>query len=215
MIPSDRTALQRLPERGSQDPIVVKQVLDAAFVAHVGLHVQSQTYVIPMIYGRDDEVLYLHGSTSSRLLGGLSCRKDACVTVTLIDGLVLARSAFHHSVNYRSVVAFGIARPVGDTASKVRAMNVISEHVMAGRWRDVRGPTRAEVEATAVIEFTITEASAKVRDGPPVDDEEDYARATWAGVMPFTLQAGPPLPDPRLDPSISVPGYLLARKTPW
>lgn len=214
MTPTDRTALQRLPERGSQDPTVVKRVLDAAFVAHVGFYAQSQTYVIPMIYGREGEVLYLHGSTSSRLLGGLSDRKDACVTVTLIDGLVLARSAFHHSVNYRSVVAFGVARALGDTASKVRAMNVISEHIMAGRWRDVRGPTRAEVGATSVIEFTITEASAKVREGPPVDDEEDYTRTTWAGVMPFAFRAGPLLPDPRLDPSISVPEYLLARKNP-
>ena len=214
MSSADRTALRRFSERGSQDPTVVKGVLDAAFVAHVGFHAQSQTYVIPMIYGRDDEVLYLHGSTSSRLLGELSYRKDACVTVTLIDGLVLARSAFHHSVNYRSVVAFGTARALGDTVSKVRAMNVISEHIMAGRWRDVRGPTRAELEATSVIEFKITEASAKVRDGPPVDDDEDYGRTTWAGVMPFALRAGPLVPDPRLDPSISVPEYLLAGKNP-
>jgi uncharacterized protein len=214
MSPTGRTALQRLPERGSHDPAVIHEVLDTAFVAHVGIQAKSQTYVIPMIYGRDDGVLYLHGSASSRLLGALSDSITACVAVTVIDGLVLARSAFHHSLNYRSVIAFGTTRALVSAASKVRAMNVISEHLLAGRWRDVRGPTRTEVEATSVIEFTITEASAKIRQGPPVDDEEDYGRSTWAGVLPFALQPGAPVPDPRLAAGISVPEYLSARKTP-
>jgi nitroimidazol reductase NimA-like FMN-containing flavoprotein (pyridoxamine 5'-phosphate oxidase superfamily) len=207
-----RSQVQRLPERGSQDPAVIKEVLDAAFVAHVGFHAQSQTFVIPMIYGRDDDILYLHGATSSRLLGTLTDRTDACVTVTIIDGLVLARSAFHHSVNYRSVVAFGTARALVGAATKLRAMQVISEHLLAGRWRDVRGPTRAEVDATSVIEFTITEASAKIRTGPPVDDDEDYGRPTWAGVLPFKLQADAPMPDPRLAADIAIPQYLVSRR---
>jgi hypothetical protein len=132
----------------------------------------------------------------------------ACVTVTLLDGLVLARSAFHHSMNYRSVVAFGTARSIAGAAQKVKAMHAISEHIVAGRWNEVRGPSRAELEQTAVLEFTIEEASAKIRKGPPLDDEDDYQRRVWAGVLPVRMETGEALPDPRLDAAITVPQYL-------
>ena len=205
---TERSELRRLPERGSHDPRVIHEVLDAAFLAHVGFNARAQPFVIPMIYGRDDSTLYLHGSTASRTLLVLTDGAPACVSVTLIDGLVLARSAFHHSLNYRSVVAFGTARPIAAAARKTRAMRVISEHCIAGRWRDVRGPSRAELAATTVLEFTIEEVSAKTRRGPPTEDEADYASTVWAGVVPLVLQPQTPIADPRLAPGIEVPTYL-------
>jgi len=205
---TERSELRRLPERGSHDPKVIHEVLDAAFLAHVGFSASAQPFVIPMIYGRDGDTLYLHGSTASRALLVLTGGAPACVSVTLIDGLVLARSAFHHSLNYRSVVAFGTARPIAAAARKTRAMRVISEHCIAGRWRDVRGPSRAELAATTVLEFTIEEVSAKTRRGPPTEDEADYASTVWAGVVPLVLQPQTPIADPRLAPGIEVPTYL-------
>ena len=205
---SERTRLQRMPERGSLETKNIHAVLDAAFLAHVGFSVDGQPFVIPMIYGRDAETLFLHGSAASRLLGTLGTGVPACVTVTLVDGLVLARSAFHHSINYRSVVAFGTARTITEPARKIRALHTISEHLLAGRWTDVRGPSREEMAATSVIEFSIEEASAKTRTGPPKDDEEDYARSGWAGVLPLSLTAGEPIADPRLAVGTPVPAYL-------
>jgi len=205
---TERSELRRLPERGSHDPKVIHEVLDAAFLAHVGFSASAQPFVIPMIYGRDGDTLYLHGSTASRALLVLTGGAPACVSVTLIDGLVLARSAFHHSLNYRSVVAFGTARAIAEAARKTRAMRVISEHCIAGRWRDVRGPSRAELAATTVLEFTIEEVSAKTRRGPPTEDEADYASTVWAGVVPLVLQPQTPIADPRLAPGIEVPTYL-------
>ena len=207
---TERSELRRLPERGSHDPKVIHEVLDAAFLAHVGFNASAQPFVIPMIYGRDGDTLYLHGSTASRALLVLTGGAPACVSVTLIDGLVLARSAFHHSLNYRSVVAFGTARPIAAAARKTRAMRVISEHCIAGRWRDVRGPSRAELAATTVLEFTIEEVSAKTRRGPPTEDEADYASTVWAGVVPLVLQPQTPVSDPRLAAGIEVPTYLTS-----
>lgn len=211
---TERTQLQRLPERGSHDAEVVHAVLDAAFLAHVGFSVDQQPFVIPTLFGRDGDTLYLHGSAASRMLGMLDKGIPACVTATIVDGLVLARSAFHHSINYRSVVALGTARAITQPGEKTRALRVISEHLLAGRWDDVRGPTREELSATSVLEFSIEEASAKIRRGPPKDDEEDYARSGWAGVLPLALEAKAPEADPRLGAETPVPAYLSRFRHP-
>jgi nitroimidazol reductase NimA-like FMN-containing flavoprotein (pyridoxamine 5'-phosphate oxidase superfamily) len=171
-----RTELRRLPSRGSRDLDTINAILDAGFLAHVGFCVDGQPYVIPTLYGRDGEGLYLHGSAASRMLGRLETGIPGCVTVTLVDGLVLARSAFNHSMNYRSVVAFGTAHKVDEPTEKTRALRIISEHLIAGRWNDIRTPSENELKATAVLKFSIEEASAKIRTGPPLDDEQDYRR---------------------------------------
>lgn len=202
-----RTELRRLPARGSHEAETINAILDAAFLAHVGFVVNGQPFVIPTLFGRDHDKLYLHGSSVSRMLRELETGVPACVTVTLVDGLVLARSAFHHSMNYRSVVAFGNARKINDPEKKIRALNLISEHLIAGRWNDVRGPSEQELKATAVLEFSIEEASAKVRTGPPLDDEEDYSLPVWAGVLPLRLEPQAPIPDPRLA-NTEVPQYV-------
>ena len=204
-----RTKLGRLPNRGSHEPETVHAILDAAFLAHVGFQMGVQPFVIPTLYGREADTLYLHGSAASRMLRGLDTGIPACVCVTIVDGLVLARSAFHHSMNYRSVVAFGTARQIEGAEQKTRALRIISEHVIAGRWSDVRGPSDKELKATAVLEFSIEEASAKIRTGPPVDDEEDYSLPVWAGVLPLRMEAKTPVPDPRLAASIKLPPYVL------
>ncbi|MGA8707234.1 MAG: pyridoxamine 5'-phosphate oxidase family protein [Steroidobacteraceae bacterium] len=209
---TERTELQRIPDRGSHEPEVIHSVLDAGFLAHVGFVAKSQPFVIPTLYGREGDTLYLHGSAASRMLKSLDEGIAACLTVTIVDGLVLARSAFHHSINYRSVVAFGTARAIREAARKTRALRNISEHVLAGRWNDVRGPTRQELAATSVLEFVIEEASAKVRQGPPKDDEEDYVRATWAGVVPMNLETKTVVPDPRLADGTPLPAYLISRQ---
>lgn len=209
MNPNDRSRVRQQPERGSYAPEVVHSILDAGIVAHVGFSRDSQPFVIPMLYGRNGDTLYLHGSAASRMLSSLATGLPACVAVTLLDGFVLARSAFHHSMNYRSVVAFGTARSVLGGARKVQALHAISEHVLTGRWNDVRGPTRAELEMTSVVEFSIEEASAKIRQGPPIDDEEDYCRRVWAGVLPLRLETHAPVADPRLADDITVPRYLM------
>lgn len=211
---TERSKLGRLPERGHHDAATIHAVLDAAFLAHVGFVVDGQPFVIPTLYGREGQTLFLHGSAASRMLTSLANGVPCCVTVTIIDGLVLARSAFHHSMNYRSVVAFGKARLLEEPARKMRALQRISEHLLAGRWSDVRGPSREEMAATSVLEFVIEEASAKVRIGPPKDDAEDYARATWAGVMPVSLRMGTPEPDPKLPADTPVPAYLRKRINP-
>ena len=205
---TNRTELRRLPKRGSHELATIFEILDAGFLAHVGFQVDGQPFVIPTLYGREGDKLYLHGSAASRMLGELESGIPACVTVTLVDGLVLARSAFHHSMNYRSLVAFGTARKIEDKNQNASALRVISEHVIRGRWDDVRTPTDKELKATSVLEFQIDEASAKVRQGPPLDDEEDYGLAVWAGVLPVRLQSGTPLPDPRLRSETAVPAYI-------
>ena len=204
-----RTELRRLPRRGSHDTEIINAILDAGFLAHVGFCVYGQPYVIPTLYGRDGEKLYLHGSAASRMLATLEAGIASCITVTLVDGLVLARSAFHHSMNYRSVVAFGIAHRIDDPAEKTRALRVISEHLLAGRWDDVRNPSEKELKATSVLEFLIEEASAKVRAGPPIDDEEDYSLPVWAGVLPLSIEAKPAIRDSRLTDGIKMPNYIL------
>ncbi len=209
MNPTKRTQLGRLPNRGSYDPEAINAVLDAAFLAHVGFQVNGQPLVIPTLYGREEDKLYLHGSAASRMLRELETGVPACVCVTIVDGLVLARSAFHHSMNYRSVVAFGTARKLEDPEQKTRALRIISEHLIAGRWNDVRQPTAKELKATSVLEFAMEEASAKIRTGPPVDDEEDYNLPVWAGVLPLRLEEKAPIPDPRMAEDAVVPQYIV------
>lgn len=204
-----RTELRRLANRGSHDSQTIYTILDAAFLAHVGFQVNGQPFVIPTLYGRNEDKLYLHGSSASRMANELATGVLACVTVTLLDGLVLARSAFHHSMNYRSVVAFGTARKIEEAGQKQRALRIISEHLIAGRWNDVRAPTGQELKATAVLEFSIEEASAKIRRGPPLDEEDDYRLPVWAGVLPLRVEAQRPIPDSRLANGSEVPQYVL------
>ena len=203
-----RTELGRFPARGSHDWETIKQILDTGFLAHVGFCVSGQPFVIPTLYGRDGERLYLHGAAASRMLGELETGILACVSVTLVDGLVLARSAFDHSMNYRSVVAFGTARKVAEPEYKLKALRIISEHLIAGRWEDVREPSEKELKATTVLEFSIEEASSKVRSGPPLDDESDYGLPVWAGILPLEIKSRPPVPDDRLVEGVTVPDYV-------
>jgi nitroimidazol reductase NimA-like FMN-containing flavoprotein (pyridoxamine 5'-phosphate oxidase superfamily) len=203
-----RTELRRIPGRGSRDWETINPILDAGFLAHVGFCVDSQPFVIPTLYGRDGERLYLHGSAVSRMLRELETGILACVTVTLVDGLVLSRSAFDHSMNYRSVLAFGRARKVADPRQKIKALRVISEHLIAGRWQDVREPSEKELKATTVLEFSIEEASSKVRSGPPLDDESDYGLPVWAGVLPLEIKSRPPIPDDKLVKGVTLPDYV-------
>lgn len=201
---TDRSTLKRLPKRGVYERELVYSILDEAFICHVGFSVDAQPFVIPTGFGRVDDRLYIHGSQISRMLRTLAGSIDVCVTVTLLDGLVLARSAFHHSMNYRSVVIFGRASLVDDREAKLAALRAFSEHVIPGRWKEARRPTDQELKATAVLSLPLEEASAKVRTGPPIDDEEDYGLPVWAGVLPLSLVAGVPVPDPRLPEEIEV-----------
>jgi len=209
LLQTERTKLKRLPKRGHFDRETVYGILDEGFICHVGFAPQGQPFVIPTGYARVDDKLYIHGSQASRMLRTLSGGVDACVTVTIVDGLVLARSAFHHSMNYRSVVIFGRARIVEDREEKMAALVALSEHIVRGRWADVREPNEEEFIKTTVLELPLVEASAKIRTGPPLDDEEDYALPMWAGVIPLSLQAGEPIKDPRLPDGIEVPEYAL------
>jgi nitroimidazol reductase NimA-like FMN-containing flavoprotein (pyridoxamine 5'-phosphate oxidase superfamily) len=208
MSPSERAQVRRLSVRGANDAETIHRILDAAFLAHVGFAVNGQPFVIPTLYGRSGDKLYMHGSAASRMLRELETGAPACVTVTLVDGLVLARSAFHHSLNYRSVVLFGTASKLEEADRKTEALRIISENILAGRWSDVRGPYEKELKATTVLEFTIEEGSAKIRTGPPVDDEEDYPLPIWAGVVPATLAFEAAVPDSRLAEGIRLPEYL-------
>jgi uncharacterized protein len=209
---TDRTRLKRLPKRGHFDRETVYAILDEGFICHVGFAVDGQPFVIPTGYARVDDKLYIHGSQASRMLRTLAGGLDACVTVTILDGLVLARSAFHHSMNYRSVVVFGRATLVAEPAEKLSALLALSEHIIPGRWADVREPTEQELKMTTVLSLPLAEASAKIRTGPPLDDEEDYALPVWAGVIPLRLVPGDPIRDPQLSAEIPVPGYAAHYK---
>jgi uncharacterized protein len=200
-----RTTLRRLPARGSHERATIDAILDEGLVCHVGFVAGGQPMVIPTIHARQGERLFIHGSAASRMLRALAGGVPVCVTVTLLDGLVLARATFHHSMNYRSVVVLGTATEVTDAAEKDAALTAIVEHVMRGRSAQVRPPTALELKATSVLALPIEEASAKVRTGPPVDDEEDYALACWAGVVPLALVPGTPVADPRLPAGVALP----------
>jgi hypothetical protein len=213
--PTPRTTLRRLPARGHFDRATVNAILDEALVCHVGFVSDGQPFVIPTIHARAGDHVFVHGSAASRMLKTLQGGVPVCLTATLLDGLVLARSAFHHSMNYRSVVVLGDAQAVTDERDKWDALHAIVEHVAPGRWSEVREPSAKELAATLVLRLPIEEASAKVRTGPPLDDEEDYALECWAGVLPLRLTPAAPEPDPwmpagrPLPPSVT--GYARPR----
>jgi uncharacterized protein len=206
--PTERTTLKRLPKRATYKRDTIYQILDEGFVCHVGFIVDDEPVVIPTAYGRAEDILYIHGSVASRMLRALANRIQVCVTVTLVDGLVLARSAFHHSMNYRSVVVVGTASVVKDSTEKAKALFTFSEHVIPDRWAEVREPNEDELKKTLVLRIPLIEASAKVRSGPPVDNEADYTLPVWAGELPLRLVAGTPISDPRLQRHIQAPAYI-------
>jgi len=204
--PTPRTRVVRESQRAVYDRDAVNQILDEAFVCHVGFVAGGQPYVIPTAFGRDGDMLYIHGSVASRMLRNLEQGVPVCITVTLVDGLVLARSVFNHSMNYRSVVVLGTATLVDDPGEKLAALRVLSEHIRPHRWDDSRQPNEKELKATSVLRLPINEFSAKIRVGPPVDDEEDYSFPTWAGVIPLEVKSGTPIRDDRCQQEL--PAYL-------
>jgi nitroimidazol reductase NimA-like FMN-containing flavoprotein (pyridoxamine 5'-phosphate oxidase superfamily) len=201
---SERTRIHRLPQRGNYDRDTIHAILDEALICHVGFVVEGRPVVIPTIHTRIENQLYFHGSPAAGMLRTLREGVNACVTVTILDGLVLARSAFHHSMNYRSVVVFGQAEEVVDREEKLRVLTALVEHVCRGRSADARGPNEKELKQTLVLRLPIHEASAKIRTGPPLDDEEDYGLPVWAGVLPLTLTPQPPL----ADNAVELPDYV-------
>ena len=212
--PTERTRITREPQLGVYDRDIAYQILDEGFICHVGFTAEEQTFVIPTSYGRSGNNLYIHGSAASRMLKQLKEGLAVCVTVTLLDGLVLARSVFNHSMNYRSVVVFGRATMVDDPEEKIAALRALSEHMISGRWDDVREPNKREVQLTTVLALSLNEASAKVRTGPPLDDEEDYELSVWAGVIPLRMVADAPIGDARLPTNIDPPPYALFYERP-
>lgn len=202
---TERNRVHRVPKRGQYDKETIYQILDEGLVCHVGLAEDHQPVVIPMNYARRDDTVILHGAPASRLVKHVQAGRPVCVTVTLLDGLVLARSVYHHSMNYRSVVVFGRGRRIENEQEKLAALEILTEHILPGRWQDARRPNRQELDATAVLSIAIESASAKVRTGPPADDEEDYQLPVWAGVLPIQQQALTPIDDPRLRQNIPVP----------
>jgi nitroimidazol reductase NimA-like FMN-containing flavoprotein (pyridoxamine 5'-phosphate oxidase superfamily) len=206
-IPTARTRVVREAQRGAYDRDTVYRILDEGFLCHVGFVVDGQPFVIPTSYGRKDASLYIHGSAASRMLRQMKDGVAVCITVTLLDGLVLARSVFNHSMNYRSVVILGKATLVDNPEEKLAALRILSEHILPGRWNDARQPNDRELKATSVLHVPIEEFSAKVRTGPPKDDEEDYSFPTWAGVVPLKMVAAKPIDDERLLAGKEVPAY--------
>ena len=206
-MPTARTRVVREADRAVYDRAAVYRILDDGFLCHAGFVVDGQPFVIPTSYGRKDASLYIHGSAASRMLRRIKEGVPVCITVTLLEGLVLARSIFNHSMNYRSVVILGKATLVDDPEEKLAALRILSEHILPGRWDDSRQPNERELKATSVLRVPIEEFSAKVRQGPAIDDEEDYTFPTWAGVVPLEMVAGKPIDDARLLPGKEVPEY--------
>ncbi|MFN2118464.1 MAG: pyridoxamine 5'-phosphate oxidase family protein [Candidatus Promineifilaceae bacterium] len=203
-----KNRVRRVPNRGSYDKKSVYEIVDQALIGHVGFAVDGEPFVIPTLIARKDNQLLLHGAATSRLMQHIQTAAPICVAVTHVDGLVLARSVFHHSINYRSAVLFGSGEIITDADAKMEALRLFTERLVPGRWDDVRAPNEAEFKATAVAAVEIDLASAKVREGPPGDDEADYDLPVWAGVLPLKQQYEDPLPDDRLDPTIEFPKYL-------
>jgi hypothetical protein len=206
---SERNTIKRMPNRGHYDTASIYPIIDAALICHVGFVQDGQPYVIPTIHARRDDSLILHGAKASRMLKQIASGEPVCITITHLDGLVLARSVFHSSMNYRSVSIFGHGHLIEDEAEKLAALAVLTEHLMPGRWADARQPTPLELNATSVVEIAMQSASAKIRTGPPGDDPEDYALPIWAGVLPIQPQWLPPVADPKLREGIEAPAYLL------
>ena len=205
---SQLNRVKRVSERAAYDRETIYRIVDDALVCHVGFVQAGQPFVIPTIHARDGDRLILHGAASSRMLKHISERKDICVTITFVDGLVLARSVFHHSMNYRSAILFGTGRLIEDEEEKWRGFKVLTDHIMPGRWEDARQPNRKELKATSLVAMDIETASAKIRTGPPIDDEEDYELPIWAGVLPIRRTILPPIADDKLNKSIVLPEYI-------
>ena len=204
-----RNRVRRIPERGHYDRETIYAIVDEALICHVAFAVDGQPFVVPTIHARMGDELILHGAKASRLLKYIEAGHPVSVAITLLDGLVMARSVFHSSMNYRSAVIFGAGRVLESDDEKLAALELLTEHLVRGRWQDARQPTTLELNATTVIAIAIDSASAKVRVGPPSDDAEDYALPIWAGVLPLQQQTGSPLPDPKLAPGIAAPEYLV------
>jgi len=209
---TEKSKLKRVPNRGNFDLETIYSILDEGFICHVGFTANGQTFVIPTSYGRIGDKLFLHGASVSRMMKNLAEGIDICVTVTLVDGLVLARSVFHHSMNYRSVVVFGRAKLIESADEKMKALEAFTEHIVKGRWDDARIPNEKELNVTTVLSLKIDEASAKIRTGDPIDDDKDYALDFWAGVIPLKLEAGEPIDDSKLKEGIDQPNYLRNQK---
>jgi len=210
--PTERTRVVREPHRGVYDREAIYKILDEGMVCHVGFAMDGQPYVIPTMYARVDDAIYFHGSAASRMLRGAASGIPVCVTVTLVDGLVLARSVFNHSMNYRSVVAVGNAVLVEAPDEKLEALRAFTEKIVRGRWNDARQPTDKELKATSILRLPLAEVSAKTRTGPVQDDEADYGLPVWAGVVPLRMEGGVPIRDERCDAAIPVPEYAKAYK---
>ena len=208
LTPTQRTQIKRLPKRANYETQTIYNILDEALICHIGFTVNNQPYIIPSTYGRVEDKLYIHGSPASRMLRSLNQGIEVCVTVTLLDGLVLARSAFHHSMNYRSVVIFGTATLINNTEEKMEALRAFTEHIIPKRWQEIRQPSKQELQGTMVLSLPLTEASAKVRTGNPVDDEPDYDLPVWAGVLPLQIVPGKAIADDRLIEGIEIPDYI-------
>ncbi len=205
---TDKNRINRLPKRGHYDRETIYRILDEALICHVGFVEKRQPFVIPINFARIEDTIVLHGAKASRLLKHISARHPVCVTATIVDGLVLARSVFHHSVNYRSVVLFGKGRPVEDEQEKLAALKAVTEHLIPGRWEEARLPNHKEMNATRVVSIKIGEASAKLRIGPPIDEQEDYILPVWAGVLPLEEKTLRPIRDELLLNDISLPEYI-------
>jgi nitroimidazol reductase NimA-like FMN-containing flavoprotein (pyridoxamine 5'-phosphate oxidase superfamily) len=210
--PNERIRVVREPHRGVYDRETIDKILDEGFVCHIGFTVNEQPYVIPTMYARVGDAIYFHGSAASRMLRGASAGIAVCITVTIADGLVLARSVFNHSMNYRSAVALGKATLVDAPEEKLAALRAFTEKILPGRWNDARQPNEKELKATSILRLPLTEVSAKMRTGPVEDDAEDYALPVWAGIVPLHLQGDAPVRDERCDPGIPVPGYAAKYK---
>src|ERR1043166_6299361 len=206
---SERTRIVREPQRAVYDRETIYKILDEGLVCHLGFTVDGQTYVIPTMYARVGDALYFHGSAASRMLSGVGSGLNVCLTVTLADGLVLARSVFNHSMNYRSVVALGNAAIVEEAEEKLKALRAFTEKILPGRWNDARQPNEKELKATSILRLPLSEVSAKVRVGGVEDDAEDYELHVWAGVIPLRLVADAPIRDERCDLAIQTPAYAL------
>jgi nitroimidazol reductase NimA-like FMN-containing flavoprotein (pyridoxamine 5'-phosphate oxidase superfamily) len=213
VVASDRTRVVREPQRAVYDREIIYKILDEGFVCHVGFTLDGQTFVIPTMYARVNDAIYFHGSAASRMLRGVSAGLNVCVTVTLVDGLVLARSVFNHSMNYRSVVALGNAAIVDEPGEKLAALRAFTEKLIPGRWNDARQPNERELRATSILRLPLTEVSGKVRVGGVEDDAEDYALQVWAGIVPLRLVADAPVRDERSDASLATPAYAMNFRT--
>ena len=205
---TSRTKVNRVPKRAVYDNETIYKILDETFICQVAFKIDEQVFIIPTAYGRKGDKLFIHGSTKSRMLNSIKSGEDICISVTLIDGIVAARSVFHHSINYRSVIIFSKGKEIVDHEEKMSALKIITEHIIPGRWNDARQPNEKELEITSVVEFKIDEASAKIRTGPPVDEKEDYDLNVWAGVIPLEIVPREPIRDEELSKDILLPDYI-------